>query len=501
MNAVQRISSEQRKPTVLHVEGSDEWDLLYKFSSWTKLIRVTAYVCRFLALIDKKRKVNFKSTSSLSVNELNKAELFWLSYVQKKAFESEIKALKKGNAVSKKSSLRTLTPFVGEDAVLRFGGRLKNAALTYEEQHPILVPRGQVSYLLIAQAHKHTLHGGVQLVLRTFRQRYWLLGGRNLVKNHIMHCVSCIRYSARVSSQLMGDLPSPRVQPSSPFTHTGVDYAGPFFITPFVGRGQRTRKGYVALFVCLVIKAIHVELVEDCFSAGFLVSFRRFTSRRGLPCKLYSNGTNFYGAKKELNSEFEALMKDSSLHDVLANDKIEWHFIPSAAPHFGGLWEAGVKNLKSHLKRIAGSRTLSQAEFATLLCQIEACLNPSDLSAFTPGHFLIGRPIVAIPEESVLAIDTNRLSRWQFVHSMVEQLWRAWSQDYLHLLQQRYKWLERSPCFRVGELTLLKNPLLPPSKWELARVTRVHPESDRLVRVVTVRTALFNIETTNHATV
>ncbi|XP_029167681.1 uncharacterized protein LOC114938094 [Nylanderia fulva] len=298
----------------------------------------------------------------------------------------------------------------------------------------------------------------------------------------------------------MGNLPSPRVQPLSPFTHTGVDYAGPFLITPFVGRGQRTRKGYVALFVCLAIKAIHVELVEDCSSAGFLAAFRRFTSRRGLSCKLYSdNGTNFHGAKKELNSEFEAFMKDSSLRDVLANDKIEWHFIPSAAPHFGGIWEAGVKSLKSHLKRIAGSRTLSQAEFATLLCQIEACLNsrpiaalsddPSDLSALTPGHFLIGRPIVAIPEESVLAIDTNRLSRWQFVHSMVEQLWRAWSQDYLHSLQQRHKWSERSPCFRVGELTLLKNPLLPPSKWEFARVTQVHPGSDGLVRVVTVRTA------------
>ncbi|XP_029165684.1 uncharacterized protein LOC114936606 [Nylanderia fulva] len=348
-----------------------------------------------------KGKGKLISTSSLSVNELNKAELFWLSYVQKRTFEFEIKVLKKGNAVSKKSSLRTLTPFVGKDAVLRLGRRLKNAAFTYEEQHPILVPRGQVSYLLIAQAHKHTLHGGVQLVLRTLRQRYWLLGGRNLVKNHIRQCVSCIRYSARVSSQLMGDLPSPRVQPSSPFTHTGVDYAGPFFITPFVGRGQRTRKGYVALFVCLATKAIHVELVKNCSSAGFLAAFRRFTSRRGLPCKLYSdNGTNFHSAKKKLNSDIEALMKDLSLRDVLANNKIEWHFIPSAAPHFGGLWEAGVKSLKSHLKRIAGSRTLSQAEFATLLCQIEACLNsrpiaalsddPSDLSALTPGHFLIG---------------------------------------------------------------------------------------------------------------
>ncbi|XP_029155640.1 uncharacterized protein LOC114928553 [Nylanderia fulva] len=196
----------------------------------------------------------------------------------------------------------------------------------------------------------------------------------------------------------MGDLPSPRVNPSSPFTHTGVDYAGPFLITPFVGKGQKARKNWIALFICLVTKAIHLELVDDYSSAGFISAFRRFAGRRGLPKKLYSdNGTNFHGADRELQNAFEALMKDASLQADLANDRIEWHFIPSAAPHFGGLWEAGVKSLKSHLKRVAGSRTLSQAEFATLLCQIEACLNsrpiaalsddPNDLSALTPGHF------------------------------------------------------------------------------------------------------------------
>ncbi|XP_029160332.1 uncharacterized protein LOC114932332 [Nylanderia fulva] len=298
----------------------------------------------------------------------------------------------------------------------------------------------------------------------------------------------------------MSDLPSPRVNQSPPFTHTGVDYAGPFLITPFVGRGQKARKNWVALFICLVTKAIHLELVEDCSSAGFLSAFRRFVSRRGLPKSLYSdNGTNFQRADKEMKSTFEALMKDPALHDCLANDRIEWKFIPSAAPHFGGLWEAGVKSFKSRLKRVAGSRTLSQAEFTTLLCQIEACLNsrpiaalsddPSDLSALTPGHFLIGRPIIAVPEESVLAINANRLQRWQLIQAMTEQLWRTWSQDYLHSLQQRQKWTEKTSCFRVGELVLLKNPLLPPSKWELGRVTLIHPGSDGLERVVTVRTA------------
>jgi len=106
----------------------------------------------------------------------------------------------------------------------------------------------------------------------------------------------------------------------------------------------------------------------------------------------------------------------------LANDGMQWHFIPPAAPHFGGLWEAGVKSFKYHLRRVIGFRTLSKAEFATILCQIEACLNsrpitalsddPDDLSALTPGHFLIGRLLLSIPEELVLEINANRLSRW-----------------------------------------------------------------------------------------
>ncbi|XP_067214141.1 uncharacterized protein [Linepithema humile] len=150
----------------------------------------------------------------------------------------------------------------------------------------------------------------------------------------------------------------------------------------------------------LFTKAIHLELVEDYSMAGFLAAFKRFCSRRGLPKRLYSdNGTNFRGANHELKRYFDALVKEPALRDVLIKDGVDWHFI-SAAPHFGGLWEAGVKSFKTHLRRIAGARTLSQTEFATLLCLIEACLNsrpiaalsddPSDLSALTPGDFLIG---------------------------------------------------------------------------------------------------------------
>jgi len=141
--------------------------------------------------------------------------------------------------------------------------------------------------------------------------------------------------------------------------------------------------------------------MKDYTTAGFLAVFHRFVSRHGLPAHMYSdNGPNFHGADRELQTSYQALRTDSTLQAGLTNDGVQWHFIPPAAPHFVGLWEAGVKSLKFHLRRVIGSRTLSKAEFATLLCQIEACLNsrpivpltddPADLSALTPGHFLIG---------------------------------------------------------------------------------------------------------------
>jgi len=69
--------------------------------------------------------------------------------------------------------------------------------------------------------------------------------------------------------------------------------------------------------------------------------------------------------------------------------------------------------------------------------------DPSDLSSLTPGHFLIGRPLVALPQESVLDVDANRQSRWQLVQAMQEHIWRSWSKDYLHSLQNRNKWSEQ----------------------------------------------------------
>lgn len=164
---------------------------------------------------------------------------------------------------------------------------------------------------------------------------------------------------------------------------------------------------------------------------------------------------------------------------------VQWHFLPSAAPHFGGLWEASVKSVKHHLKRCLGKQTCTSEELTTFLSRVEACLNshpiaPSsdhvdDYQALTPRHFLIGTALIAPPEPSVLDVREQRLSRWHQIQRMTEQFWKTWSSDYLHTLQQQSKWHTANRWAKIGRMVLLRNSNAPPSHWELGRIIACHP--------------------------
>lgn len=429
-----------------------------------------------------------------------RAREYWLKYVQSLCFSDDIDVLLRGKVLSKSSRIKSLDPYLDPQGLLRVGGRIQDSVLPFDCQHPIILGNHFVTRLLIANAHLRTLHGGSTLTLRLLFERFWIVRAKVLVKSVIAHCVPCTRSRGVLCSQRMANLPEPRVTRSRPFQHVGVDYAGPVAVKSFGGRGFRAHKAYIAVFVCLSIRAIHLELVFDYTSNTFLAAFKRFCARRGQPTTLYSdNGTTFVGASRELGRSFGKLQQDPNLATFLLNDGIEWKFIPPSSPHFGGLWEAGVKSVKFHLHRIIGDHTLSGEEFATLLCQVEACLNfrpiagfsddPDDLSYLTPGHFLIGAPILAPPEHSVLNISEGRLSRWKLVQLLSERFWSLWSKEYLRTLQKRHKWQTRCPNLSVGDIVLLQNDNLPPTKWDLGRVLECYPGHDGLVRVCSVKTA------------
>ncbi|XP_077280519.1 uncharacterized protein LOC143907550 [Temnothorax americanus] len=234
----------------------------------------------------------------------------------------------------------------------------------------------------------------------------------------------------------MGDLPEPRVSPILRcFLHCGLDYAGPLHVRASAGRGIASRKAYIALFVCLSTKAIHLELVSDYSTPAFLNAYSRFCARRGLPQSMYSdNGTTFVGADREMTSAYRSALRDPNFLNATASNNVAWHFIPPAAPHFDGLWKAGVRSVKLHLRRVLGKHMLTFEELSTLLCRIEACLKSrpftplsdsmDDYECLTPGHFLIGSALTVNPEPSLLHLSENRLSRWQLVRHVTERFWK-----------------------------------------------------------------------------
>jgi hypothetical protein len=347
------------------------------------------------------------------------------------------------------------------------------------------------------------LHAGSQLLLASLRLRFRITNGRSVVRQVIRKCVTCFKTKAKATSQLMGQLPVSRVTPSRPFSHCGVDYGGPLQVKYGNPRSRTQKKCYIALFVCMATKAVHIDLVSDLTTEAFIAALRRFISRRGRCSQMYSdNGTCFTGAKRRL-SEMSRLLRSKDHHLAVsrfaAQEGMEWHLIPPHSPHFGGLWEAGVKSVKTHLKKIAGNTLLTFEEMTTLLTQIEACMNsrpiipipssPDDCAFLTPGHFLIGEPLMSFPEPDCRLGPSSRLSRWQLVQRCRQLIWKRWSADYLCQLQQRSKWLQNQPNLRAGRLVLLKEDNAPPLTWATGIIEETHPGTDGLVRVVTVRTS------------
>jgi hypothetical protein len=470
-----------------------------RYSSLSKLNRVIAYCLRFIAFT--KGSSNLIKDSNLSVKEINNALKKCIRVTQLAYFKQDIEYMKRGRICSRK--LRALSPFIDSDGCLRVGGRLNNADLAYNRKHPLLLPKeAYLTALIVDHYHKIYLHVGPMTLQYLLGLKYWILSARSVVRQRIRKCLICTRLKASYKVPRMGDLPSPRVVATRPFLHTGVDFGGPFFIKESLRRSSRSWKAYMCLFVCLPTKAIHLELVSNLTSDAFIAALERFISRRGLCTDMYSDcGSNFVGASRYLtgiNRQWREILSSTILKDNLSNRNIHWHFNPPAAPHFGGLWEANMKSAKGLLRKIIGDRILSFEELSTVFAKIEAVLNsrpltplsddPSDYEALTPGHFLIGAPLVGLPESSLLDCRQNRLSRWQLVRQITQHFWKRWSTEYLNTLQLRNKWVQEEENLAVDDLVIVKEKHASLLQWPLARVEKVHPGPDNRVRVVTLRT-------------
>lgn len=478
---------------------TEDFKLLFKYSSYRTLLHVTAYILRFKT--NTSLPLESRNLADLTINELDQALYALIRVVQITSFSIEVKTLKSLKSLSSKSTLLSLNPFLDKDGLLRVGGRLTNSQIEYSAKHPIILPaKHHFTYLLIRHEHLKNLHAGPQLILSNLRQRFWPLRGRQTVRDVLRKCITCFKVAPSKFVQKMADLPSSRVTPTErPFVICGVDYAGPYQIKDSKFRNRKFIKAYICIFVCFTTKAVHVEVVSDLSTEGFLNAFKRFISRRGLCSHVYSDcGTNFVSADKIL-SEVSNRAKEPNFKEYLLENKIQWHFSPPRSPHFGGLWESAVRMAKYHLKRVTHNLTFTYEDFYSICVQVESILNsrplyplteePEDYETITPGHFLIGASLKAVPELPVWNATSTHVSRYRHMQFVIQQFWSHWSRNYLQTLQGRSKWkVANQSDLAEGKLVLLHEDNVPPMCWRLGRIAKLHPGADGLVRVVLVKT-------------
>ena len=323
----------------------------------------------------------------------------------------------------------------------------------------------------------------------------------------------------------MGNLPACRITvPKFPFEHTGVDLFGAYGVA--VGRSVSKRWG--VLFICMATRACHIEIVPDLSTDSFIQCFFRFLARRGMCCKcLYSDqGTNFKGAE----AEFKKLMRRCNIVgnarnyanelNSLDRDRISqcmlrkcvdvcWHFNTPKNPHAGGGWKRGIKSVKFILAAILHNglnglpalktRTPSDFELLSIMCEIEAALNcrpitklnssVEDWQALTPMSLLTGNLHPASPITEFMKCDMYRRS-YKYVVAVSEQFYARWLTMYLPWLQIRHRWHDRKPNVNVGDLVLLLESRSESRRdYPKAIVIRVFPDAHGNVRNVELKLA------------
>ena len=473
-----------------------------KFSNFKFLIRVTARVLRFLEkMLDRSLGVYnvHYSSSELEADELNRAETLRICSIQ---FEKEIRYLKCNSGQNKFPYIDQFGLFLDAHNLLKCKGRINNSSLSVTEKNPGLLPlKHPFVKMLVTDAHHSTKHGGVNDILVALRCQYWILKGRQIVKFIVRSCVICKKLEGLpYCSQPSPDLPTCRVSDDPPFSHTGLDFAGPVYCRESRNVSDHS-KGYICLFTCASTRAIHLELTRGMSADQFLLAFRRFTGRRGLPTTLLSdNAKTFKSSSKEIRS----ICHSPEVFRYLTDQRTSWRFIVARAPWWGGFWERMVRSVKRCLKKVVGRTTLTFDELGTLLIEIESVVNSRPLTyvyddqegvsyALTPAHLIYGRQLATSPNASHFEIvSTNKtLTRRARHHkNLLTQLTNRWRKEYLSsLLEFRGAKLKGSGSpVKVGDVVILKNHNIKRIFWKLAKVIELLSGSDGVARA-----ALINV--------
>ncbi|XP_058817455.1 uncharacterized protein LOC131680761 [Topomyia yanbarensis] len=493
-------------------------------SRWLKLLRTTATVGRFIENCRRKRvglpiytlvatigqlkllKGGYKSIPMpLTQEELQKAETVLWRQVQAEAFPDEVKILLKNRncklgqssiELEKSSEIFKLSPVLDTDGVIRMNGRLKKSEFaSFDMKFPIILPKThEITKKLIHHFHEKFGHANRETVFNELRQRFYIPKLRITIKQVMKECMWCRVNRCHPAIPQMASLPVQRVTPNlRPFSSVGVDYLGPIGVTV----GRRKEKRWIALFTCLAIRAVHLEVVHGLSTQACLMAIRRFICQRGAPEEFFSdNGTNFKGACNEMMKAKKEI--DLACAQQVTSPTIRWHFNPPGTPHMGGIWERMVRSVKAAMMVLDDGRKLTDEILLTTLAEAEDMINSrpltyipqesADTEALTPNHFLRG---TVKSSDMPVSGPTNMAEALRDMYArsqyLADKMWERWQKEYLPSINQRTKWHRNCRPLNKGDLVFIvdgKNR----KNWTRGIVEEPITGSDGVIRQAMVRT-------------
>ena len=503
------VSSEVKGPKVLFeasnlaeegpdrkLKVEDQFNIL-RFSSLIRLLRVTAWVRRFIRNLRGEKQ----SDSQLLPGEIVESRIFWERKIQSEAFEEVYKDIgnKKGNQFQDQFGL-----FIDGEGLLRCQNRMENSQAFVEA--PKLLPRNHhFTNLVIQNIHEKLLHSGVSHTLCQIRREYWIPQGRSTVKKVLRKCLICCKHEGGpFKLPKMPPWPRERVIRSSPFTYVGLDYLGPLYVR----ERNEEEKVWICLFTCMSTRAVHLELVSDLSAKSFMLCLRRFMSRRGVPERIISdNASQFKLTKTTIERAWTNIVKDSDVKTYMANHDIKWFFITQFAPWQGGFYERLIGLVKRSLRKSIGRLTLSREQLNTLLTEVESVINSRPLvyvgEEFEVGHCIRPMDFLNIGGIGGYSMDRDYqfvkhksantlLETWKKGQQHLQQFWTIWRNEYLQALQERASVRHRTPKVastnspKCNEVVLVKENL-PRGSWKIAKISSLIEGRDGLIRSAKIK--------------
>ncbi|CAB4041165.1 Hypothetical predicted protein, partial [Paramuricea clavata] len=362
----------------------------------------------------------------------------------KSRFEDRKDARERNRQVKRTSTLYRLDPFIDLVGLLRVGGRIRRASLPYDVKHPVIIPKSShITELIIRHFHEKIVHHqGRGITVNAIRQAgCWITNGRSVVARYISKWVTCRKLRRANLTQKMSDLPEERLEPAAPFTYTGMDVFGPWLIKD----GRKT-------------ETIRLNLYLSMFSCSS------------------SRDTQFYGNR-------------------LIYQRIETIYQPTRK---SGIWEGLIRTVRSVLADLLQelATQLDDESLRTLFTEAENIINSRPLvveelstaecpAPLTPNQLLIMKcTVVLYPPGNFERHDLYSRKRWRRVQYLAKQFWIRWRREYCALRYERKKWNTLKRNSQVGDVVVLHDEDLQRNKWPLARIVRVLPSKDGLLRKV-----------------